>query len=433
MFKSSFKIALRNLTRFKFYSFINILGLAVGIASCLLILLFVKDDLSFDKHNEKADEIYRVHTKGKLLGNDLNMAVSPPPLGETMVNDFPEVIQYARLIYNANMLIRHNDNVFNETRFFWADSTLFDIFTIPFIKGNPKTALSRPNTIVLTETSAKKYFGSKDPVNKIMNMEDGSQYTVKGVIKDCPVNSHFHYDMLASMASIGFGGNNQWIYNNYYTYILLKKGASASLLQRKLPEFAKKYAGPQLQQMLGITFDEAKKRGYLYEFSMQSLTEIHLNSHLDYEIEPNSDIKYVYIFSIVAVFILLIACVNFMNLSTARSSTRSKEVGIRKVLGSNKAKLINQFLTESILITFFAVLIAATLVEVFLPAFSRFSGKSLHTDYFGNFIAFPGLIILILLIGLLAGSYPAFYLSSFQPVKVLKEKQIIKAAGLEAV
>lgn len=423
MYKNYFKIAFRNLIRFKAYSLINIFGLAIGLAACILILLFVKDELSYDKFNKNADRIYRVHSVGKLLGNELNMAVSPAPLGATMVSDFPEVIQAVRLSYNANMLIRYEDNVFNETGFFWADSTIFEIFTMPFIQGNPKTALDEPHTLVLTETTAKKYFGSEDPIDKIMNMEDGTPYTVRGVIKDCPANSHFHYSMFASLSSWGGGERNTfWVSNNFYTYILLKKGAPASELKNKLPDFAAKYAGPQIQQLLGITYEEAKERGYNYEFVMQPLLNIHLNSHLDYEIEPNSDIIYVYIFSIIAAFILLIACINFMNLTTARSSTRSKEVGIRKVLGSNKMKLVKQFLTESVLLTFFAVFIAVVLVEIFLPAFSSLAGKNLHTDYFNNLLAIPALIITVLVVGFLAGSYPAFFLSKFQPVKVLKGK-----------
>ncbi len=421
MFKSNFKIAFRNLIRFKAYSLINIFGLAIGIASCIIILLFVSDELGYDTYNKKADQIYRVHTHGKLLGSDLNMAVSPAPLGETMVDEYPEVISSTRLMYNPNMLIRYNDNVFNETRFFWADSTIFEVFTMPFIQGNPFTALNQPHTVVLTKSLAKKYFGDEDPMDKIMNMEDGTPYTVRGVIEDCPSNSHFHYDMFASVASLGLQGTF-WVSNNFYTYIVLKKGASAEELQAKLPEFSKKYAGPQLQELLGITYDDAVKKGYAYEFIMQPLKDIHLHSHLDYEIEPNSDIRYVYIFSIIAGFVLLIACINFMNLTTARSSTRSREVGIRKVLGSNKAKLIRQFLTESVLLTFFAVLAAVVLVEVFLPAFSNIAGKELHTNYFENWLVIPGLFLTTLVVGFIAGSYPAFFLSSFQPVKVLKGK-----------
>lgn len=421
MLKSYFKIAFRNLIRFKAYSLINIFGLAIGIAACIIILLFVTDEVSFDKHNEKAGRIYRVHTRGKLLGNELNMAVSPAPLGETMVNDFPEVTASARIFYTPNMLIRYNDNVFNETRFFWADSSILDIFTIRFIQGDPKTALDQPHTVILTESLTEKYFGNEDPMDKIINMEDGTPYTIKGVIENCPPNSHFRYDMFASLSS--WGGNERndfWVSNNFYTYILLKEGTSATGLQKKLPEFARKYAGPQLQQLLGITFDEALARGYNYEFIMQPLVNIHLNSHLDYEIEPNSDIRYVYIFSVIALFILFIACINFMNLSTARSSIRSKEVGIRKVLGSSKARLVLQFLAESTLLTFFSVLIAIVLVEIFLPSFGTLAGKELRTGYFDNFLVIPALVITIIIVGTIAGTYPAFFLSSFQPVKVLK-------------
>ncbi|MGE5796256.1 MAG: ABC transporter permease [Ignavibacteria bacterium] len=421
MLKSYFKIAFRNLIRFKAYSLINIFGLAIGIAACIIILLFVTDEVSFDKHNEKAERIYRVHTRGKLLGNELNMAVSPAPLGETMVNDFPEVTASARIFYTPNMLIRYKDNVFNETRFFWADSSILDIFTIRFIQGDPKTALDQPHTVILTESLTEKYFGNEDPMDKIINMEDGTPYTIKGVIENCPPNSHFRYDMFASLSS--WGGNERndfWVSNNFYTYILLKEGTSATGLQKKLPEFARKYAGPQLQQLLGITFDEALARGYNYEFIMQPLVNIHLNSHLDYEIEPNSDIRYVYIFSVIALFILFIACINFMNLSTARSSIRSKEVGIRKVLGSSKARLVLQFLAESTLLTFFSVLIAIVLVEIFLPSFGTLAGKELRTGYFDNFLVIPALVITIIIVGTIAGTYPAFFLSSFQPVKVLK-------------
>ena len=422
MLKNFFKIALRNLLKFKAYSFINIFGLAIGIAACIMILLFINDELSYDRNNEKAEQIYRVHTVASLAGNESNLAVSPAPLGETLVRDYPEVIQYTRLMPNRTMLIRYKDNVFNEANFYWADSTIFDVFTIPFIQGDPKTALAQPHSIVLTEKLAKKYFGNEDPMDKIMNFEDGTPYTVKGVVKDCPHNVHFHYDMFASMASLGLGDTPFWVANNFHTYILLKKGVPGSELAAKLPAFVEKYAGPQLRDLFQTSYEEIKKSGSRYEFHMQPLTDIHLTSHLDYELEPNSDIKYVYIFSVIAVFLLLIACINFMNLSTARSMLRAKEVGIRKVLGSNKSQLIKQFLTESILMTFIAVVVAIALVEIFLPSFNSLAGKELHTAYFNNFFAIPALLIAIIVVGLIAGSYPAFFLSSFKPVTVLKGK-----------
>ncbi|MGB8317539.1 MAG: ABC transporter permease, partial [Ignavibacteriaceae bacterium] len=308
MFRNYLKIAFRNLLKYKAYSFINILGLAVGITACIMILLYVNDELSYDKYNIKADRIYRFYGRAHMQGREFKMAVTPAPAGATLVHDYPEVVQYARLLPSSNMLIRYKDNVFNENRFFWADSTLFDVFTIPFIEGNPKTALNQPHTVVLTESLAKKYFGSEDPLNKIMNFEDGTAYTVSGVVKDCLSNSHFHYDIFASMASIEAGKSNFWINNNFYTYIVLKKGSSVSALQAKFPELVKKYAGPQIYQTLGITFKDWEKKGNAYQFFLQPLTSIHLHSHLNNELEANSDIKYVYIFSIIAVFILLIAC-----------------------------------------------------------------------------------------------------------------------------
>ena len=250
MLRNYLKIALRNLLKYKAYSLINILGLAVGITACMMILLYVNDELSYDKYNIKADRIYRFYGRAHMQGREFKMAVTPAPAGATLVRDFPEVVQYTRLLPSSNMLIRYKNNVFIENRFFWADSTFFDVFTIPFIEGNRKTALDQPHTVVLTESLAKKYFGNEDPLNKIMNFEDGTAYTVTGVVKDCPSNSHFHFDIFASMASIQGGKSNFWINNNFYTYIVLKKGASASELQAKFPALVKKYAGPQIYQVM---------------------------------------------------------------------------------------------------------------------------------------------------------------------------------------
>lgn len=422
MIRNYLKIAFRNLLKYKSYSLINIFGLAIGVAACILILLYVNDELSYDKYNKKAERTYRLYAKVIMQEREMNMVVTPAPAGATLVHDFPEVVQYTRLLPNANMLIRYKENVFNETRFFWADSTLFDVFTIPFIEGNPGSALNQPHTVVLTESLAKKYFGNEDPMNKTMNFEDGTPYKVSGVVKDCPANSHFHYDIFASMASIQAGKSNFWVNNNFYTYIVLKKGASASSLQAKLPALVKKYAGPQIYKALGITFDEWEKRGNTFQFYLQPLTSIHLHSNMENELEANGNINYVYVFSITAIFILLIACINFMNLSTARSVTRSKEVGVRKVLGSNKVQLVKQFLFESFILTFIAISVAVLLVEIFLPSFNNLAGKNLHTSYFSSLLAIPALLIAVLIVGLISGSYPAFFLSSFQPSKILKAR-----------
>lgn len=420
MLKNYLTVAFRNLRDHKAYSFINIAGLAVGVACCMLILLYVLDELSYDRFNRNYDRIYRVVADLKMEGREVDMATTPAPVGPALVSEFPEVVQYARVSPTPNMLIRYKNNVFNETRFFWADSTLFDIFTVKFLEGNPKTALRRHHCVVLTESLAKKYFGSEDPIGKIMNFEDGTPYTVTGVIEDCPANSHFQYDMFASMSSADFARNRSWLGGGFYTYILLRDGASAASLQHKFPALIRKYAGPQLYRALGITFSDWQKKGNSYKFRLERLASIHLYSHLDYEMGPNGDIKYVYMFSVIALFILMIACINFMNLSTARSSVRSREVGVRKVLGSSKTQLVRQFLSESFLLTSISVLVAVTLVELILPLFNILSGKHLTTGYFNNWLALPVLLATVLVVGLIAGSYPSFFLSSFQPARVLK-------------
>jgi putative ABC transport system permease protein len=422
MLRNYLKVAFRNIFKYKVYSFINIIGLSVGIAACILILLFVNDELSFDKSNTNYDKIYRVHTNASLSGREIKIALSPNPIGEALMKDFPEVTAFTRLMPNRNMLIRYKNNVFVETNFFWADSGTFKVFSIPFIKGNPDKALTEPHTIVLTENLAKKYFGDEDPMDKVMNFEDGTPYTVRGVVKDCPQNAHWHYDMFASMSSLGRDSSQQWLGNNLYTYILLNKGSSINNLQAKLKDFTRKHVSKNIFEIFGVTYDQMMQTGNRYEFEFQPLTDIHLKSHLDYEIEPNSDIKYVYIFSMIAIFILILACINFMNLATARASLRTKEVGVRKVLGSNKKQLIIQFLFESILLSGFAVLIAVVLSEMLLPLFNVITGRHLETGYLSNFEAIPAVIFSILFIGFLSGSYPAFFLSSFKPAAVLGSK-----------
>lgn len=422
MFKNYLKIAVRNIFKYKAYSFITIIGLSIGICACILILLFVNDELSYDKNNVNFNKIYRVHTNASLSGREIQIALSPSILGETLLKDFPEVTAFTRLMQNRNMLIRYKNNVFVETNFFWADSGTFKVFTIPFLKGNPDKALTEPHTVVLTEKLAKKYFGTEDPMDKIMNFEDGTPYTVRGVVKDCVQNSHWHYDMFASMSSLGRDSTQQWLGNNLYTYILLNKASSISTLRSKLGDFTREHISKNVFEVFGVTYDQMKQTGNNYEFEFQPLSDIHLKSHLDYEIEPNSDIKYVYIFSLIAIFILILACINFMNLATARAALRSREVGVRKVLGSNKNQLIFQFLFESILLTGFAVMIAIMLAEILLPLFNGITGKQLETAFFSSYAAIPAALFSILFIGFLAGCYPAFFLSSFKPVTVLGSK-----------
>ncbi|QQS35418.1 MAG: ABC transporter permease [Ignavibacteriales bacterium] len=422
MIQNYLKIAFRNLIKFKAYSLINILGLATGTTACLLILLYVQDELSFDLHHKNVDRIYRVYADAMLGNNKLNFAVSSAPMGAALVQDYPEVENYVRLQPSQNMLIRYEDKVFTENRFLWADSTLFDVFTIPVIEGDPKTALTQPHYLVLTESSAKKYFGEEDPIEKNLIFENGQLYKVTAVVEDCKPNSHFHYDMIASMTTLEHSRSTYWISNNFYTYVLFKEGYPAGEFEKKLPDVVKKYVGPQMAQAMGVSFEKLEELGNKYDLHIQALKDIHLKSALDYELEPNGNIEYVYIFSIIAVFILLIACINFMNLATARSSMRSKEVGIRKVLGSNIYQLVRQFLTESVLLSSISVILAVTFVELLLPLFNQVSGKELETAYFTDWNSIPMLLLIAVIVGIIAGSYPAFYLSHFQPIEVLKGK-----------
>lgn len=421
---SYIKTGIRNLLKYKFYSFINIFGLSIGIAGSLLIILYVSNELSYDKFNKDYERIYRVGVEGKLRGEPINMAVSCAPMAKALLDDFPEVEQTTRITRMGDWLVGSGDRKFNEENFLFADSTFFDIFSFKLIKGDPKKVLNRPKTIVLTQTAVKKYFGNEDPIGKSLRVEnDSTFFEVTGIMEDVPVNSHFHFIMLGSMISYPNQSNNPyWVSNNFYNYFKLKEGINAKEFEGKLKQLIVKYIGPQIKQFLNITLEEFEKSGSSYGFFIQPLTDIHLKSKLQYELEPNGNRLYVYIFSIVAVLILLIACINFMNLATARSATRAKEVGLRKVVGSDKRRLIAQFLTESILVSFIALLLSLLIVEVTLPSFNNLLDIKLSMGYFSKWFIVPALIGFALLVGLFSGSYPSFFLASFNPISVLKGK-----------
>jgi putative ABC transport system permease protein len=419
MIKNYLLVALRNLRNHKAYSLINIVGLAVGIACCIAIMLFVRDELSYDTFNKFADRIYRPRLLGRVNGHDINIAMSPVAMGPAVYHDLPDVVAYARLVRSGSTVVRYEDKTFIEERFFGADSTVFDVFTFPFVAGNPKTALTQPNTVVITESIAHKYFGNENPIGKILNVGKKDDFVVTGVIKDIPQNSHLHPDFMGSLTTSPDSRNPTWLSSNYYTYLLLRKGVNPAEFQKKLDEELIKYGSPQLKAIIGVPLEQFRAAGK-YEYLLQPLTSIHLNSHLDYEIEPNSDITYVYIFSAIAMAILLIACINFVNLSTARSEKRAKEVGVRKTLGSTRTYLVGQFMSESILMSFIAVVLAVGIVELLLPLFNGIANKTLSLNLFSNPLSIPVLICFALVVGIIAGSYPAFYLSSFHPIDVLR-------------
>ncbi len=422
MIKHYFKIAFRNLWKNKGFSAINIIGLAVGLATCLLMLFYVTDELSYDKFNEKADRIYRVDGDIKFGGNHFVLAVAPDPMGPVLKNDFPQVEQYVRFRGYGGLLVKKGNQNIAEDRVIYADSTLFDVFTLPMIQGDPKTALKDPKSIVITESTAEKYFHSADAVGKNLIINDTSNFKVTGVIKDIPRQSHFNFDFFVSMSTTDESRQNTWVSNNFNTYIVLKKGTDPKKLSAQFPALVDKYVGPQVKQLMNINMDEFAKSGNFDTYNLTPLTSIHLHSNKAAELGVNGNIEFVYIFSFIAALILLIACVNFMNLSTARSSNRAKEVGVRKVLGSLRKYLIAQFLTESILISFIALVLAVIIASLMLPYFNQLSGKQLDLHVFSNPWLFPTLIGLMLVVGIVAGSYPAFFLSAFNPVEVLKGK-----------
>ncbi len=413
MLKNYFKIAFRNLLNQKVYSLINIAGLAIGITCFILIYLFVTDELSYDKFNTKYDRIYRIIEKVNTEGQGEESTSSPIPVARALMNDYPQYIESIVRFFNyqqPTITLKVGDRKFNETRAFFADSTLFEIFDYKLAEGNPDNALAAPNSIVISKEMAEKYFGSVDPVGKIMKLQGVVDIKVTGVFAELPTQSHIHFDCLISFGTVhSLNGPNygrSFVWNPAWTYILLKKGVKPEQLENEFPNFVNKYYPGLIKNQV--------------ENYLQPLGDIHLKSNLDYEIEPNSDMSVVYIFSIVGFLILIIACINFMNLATARSSKRAREVGMRKVLGAARGQLIKQFLGESILITFIAVLISVALINLLLPVFNGLSEKSLSF----HVITRPDLLAVLagvgLFVGLAAGIYPAFFLSSAQPVTTIK-------------
>lgn len=425
MFKNYFKIAVRNLWRHKSFSGINIFGLALGIATCLLIMLYVQNELSYDRFNKRADQIVRVVFKGKMNGGEIKEATVMPPVAQTFKKDFPEVLDATRLRSYGTPRITFGDKTFREDPIAFVDSNFLNIFTLPLIKGDANTSLVQPNTVVISKAVAKKYFGSQNPIGKVILFKDNNNaaLTVTGMFNEIPVNSHFeHFGLLASMASLPEAKEDTWMASSFFTYLILPKAYDYRKLEAKLQQEVDKYIGPQLQKAMGVSITQFRQSGNDLKFELQPLTSIHLHSDLTADMQPSGDIQYVYIFSVVAVFMLLIACINFMNLSTAGASKRAKEVGIRKVMGSIKSQLVRQFMVESLLLTAVAMIFAILLMQAALPYFNELTHLNLTLQFTSNPYIIPALILFGLITGILAGSYSAFFLSSFNPITVLKGK-----------
>jgi putative ABC transport system permease protein len=430
MFKNYLKITLRNIKRHKGYSFINIAGLAIGMAICILILLFVRDELSYDTHHIYKDRIYRIERQwfaadGSVRGSLSSLAPGFIPF---LKQEFPEMEHIVRLLGSGDILISTVDNNFVEERFFYAEHDIFEVFTIPLINGNPKTALKNPNSLVLSESMVQKYFGDEDPMGKVMKVgSEREDYQVTGVMKDGPKNSHVHFDFFTSYVTLKgrfpyykdgsdyFFGTTNLTDNVTYVYMRLAKDKDPEEIAARIPGFLDRHL-PSYETDSGDIFYPRQWNNLI----LRKVTDIHLHSHNSTELEPNSDIRYVALFTLIAVFILIIACINFMNLSTARAAKRAREVGLRKVVGANRRLLTTQFLGESLIITFLATMIALVIVAVLLPYFSAFSGHELKISLLLNPVGLLLLMGVFLVTGLAAGLYPAFYLSAYKPATILR-------------
>jgi putative ABC transport system permease protein len=420
MFRNYLRIAIRNLVKNKTFSAINIFGLAVGLTGCILIAAFIFDELSYDKYAEQAARVYRLELQFAQNGG---MAVYPNvdvAVGAGIKNTYPEVLASSRLTGQNPVFVKYGEKLFKESHFTFCDSNFLQIFSIPLLEGDNKTALVSPNSIVITQATEQKYFGDAPAMGKSILINE-RPFKITGILSKVPDNSHFHFDAFISMTSNQYAvRGNTWSNIGFYTYLLLDKNADPKKLEAKFPELIRKYVAPEAVHDMGISSAEAEKLVNTWHFFLMPVQDIHLQSNTKYELETNGDIQYIYIFGSLAVFTLLLACINFTNLSTAASAKRSREVGIRKVLGSLKTQLVLQFLMESVVLACCALIIAFLLVYLLLPAFNHLSGKQLGISAFLGFKAIIAAMVFMLLVGLTAGIYPAFFLSSFETIRVLK-------------
>jgi len=416
MLRNYLKTAYRSLLKNKGFTIINIAGLALGLTAFLLVLFYVTDELSYDRYNVNADRIYRVNSEIKYGGSATSFAITPPPMAAALKSSFPEVEQVARIFQSSNVQFKKGNINVPESKTIYADNSIFRVFTLPMVDGKPQNALTEPKSVVISERAALKYFNKTDVVGQYLTLANGNvNYRVTGVIKNIPAQSHFNADYFMSMPSVDMKTDTGWGTFSINTYVLLKKNPDIKAFESKLNAMVRQHFGMQ-------NYAKLEKGGNYIRLNLIPLTDIHLKSNRQYELGSNSSITYIYIFSAIALFVLLIACINFMNLSTARSANRAREVGIRKALGSSRKGLMTQFLAESILITFIAAILAALAAWALLPLFNQLSDKELSISLSTVLWSIPLLTFIILVVGIIAGSYPAFYLSTFQPINVLKGK-----------
>ncbi len=420
MFKNYFIIAFRNLLKYKVHSVVNILGLSVGIAISILILILVHDEISYDKYNADWQRIYRVNRIAESKGNFMDGAMTPIALRNAMIKDIPEIEQAVRLLKGSHKMVSFGDTHMSAEEFYYADDSYFLVFSIPLIKGDPETVLRKENSLVLTESTAEKYFGTKDPIGQILALDNGWKFEVTGICQDVPSNSHYHFDYLASLNGILEPWEEQsWLAEIVCTYILAKDEHSVETIESRFPAMVKNNIIDYVEEFMGdktMNFSEEDT----YELYLQPLADIHLNSKEEGEFEAGTDKVYTYVFALLAILILIIACINFMNLATSKSAARSKEVALRKVVGATRRQVSMQFLSESVIYSFVALAISFVVLELMLRPFNTYTGKNLDIFYLDNIWLVPLFILGTFLIGIFAGSYPAFYLSSFKVLNILK-------------
>ena len=436
MLRNYIKIALRNLLKSRIYTFINVIGLSVGIAGFLLIAMHVEDELSYDKFHIKSDRVYKFVLERLYPDHITRYAITPHSFSEVLVRNFPEVKNAVRIFGgggNNSVIVRYQEGsgeekVFEETRFIAADSTFFELFSFNLTEGDAENVLKKPQSMVITQAMATKYFGNEEPLNKTLKTDFGD-FTITGVVENVPENSHMEFDFVTSLTSIPFIFQNEnFISFSTHIYVELQSGVDPKVLEAKFAKMVETYAAPQIEQNLNTSFQQYVAAGNGYNYSLIPLKDLHLHP-IEYqsEFKPGGDINDVYIFISIALLILLIACINFMNLATARSTERAKEVGIRKTLGSPRKQLIGQFLTESVILSLFATIISLGLVYLALPYFNTLAEKSLELNLRSWSVAL--IFVFGITVGLLAGIYPAFVLSGFNPVNVMKGKMQTNKGG----
>lgn len=413
--------SLRSFKRQRSYLIINILGLSIGIACSLLIAIYVINEASYDRFNEKKDRIYRIVLNGKMGGQEFVGAFTCAPIGPTMLSEFPEVEDYLRLTGRGPTVIEYNDLSFSDDNIVESDSAFFNFFSIPLLKGDPENVLNQPRRAVLSESTARKIFGNEDPLDKAIKLgDDTARYIVSGIMADFPGNSHFEASILTSFMTNPRSQDPIWISNSFSTYVLLKPNTNYATVDNKIPALLEKYAGPQVERFMGISIEEFMSQGNKYRYYLQNLKDIHLDPSIQQEFKEASDPKYLWIFASISVLIILIAAINFMNLATAQATRRAKEVGIKKISGSTRGMLISQFLSESFVISFISLIIALIVIRITLPYFNNLLEADLSLSLFDSWYKIPVLLGFTVFVGILAGSYPAFFLSSFNPSEVLK-------------